>query len=126
MSFNHPIEASVTIDIGEEDKKEKDVLEEEMKEKEKDEISASRYESEKEPTKRRSANRLIHTIRKVKFLAKIQKFNFHKTPTFSRVFHPKSFLAIFLVKSKLSTAKKPKTTTFSRVFQAQIKLEISK
>ena len=70
MSFNHPIEASVTIDIGEEDKKEKDVLEEEMKEKEKDEISASRYESEKEPTKRRSANRLIHTIRKVKFLAK--------------------------------------------------------
>ena len=91
MSFNHPIEASVTIDIGEEDKKEKDVLEEELKEEEKDEISTSRYESEKEPTKRRSANRFIHTIRKVKFLSKIQKFNFDNPPTFSRVFHPKFF-----------------------------------
>ena len=29
---------------------------------------------------------------------------------------PKFFLTIFLVKSKLSTAKKSKTTTFSRVF----------
>ena len=45
----------------------------------------------------------------------VQKFNFDKTPTFSRVFHP-IFLTIFLVKSKLSTAKKSKTTTFSRVF----------
>ena len=47
---------------------------------------------------------LSHTIRKVKFLSKT-----------SRVFHP-LFLTIFLVKSKLSTAKKSKTTTFSRVF----------
>ena len=39
----------------------------------------------------------------------VKKFNFDKT--FSRVFHP-----IFLVKSKLSTAKKSKTTTFSKVF----------
>ena len=31
-------------------------------------------------------------------------------------FSPKFFLIIFLVKSKLSTAKKSKTTTFSRVF----------
>ena len=46
----------------------------------------------------------------------VQKFNFDKTPTFSRVFHPEFFLPIFLVKSKLSTAKKSKTTTFSRVF----------
>ena len=45
----------------------------------------------------------------------VQKFNFDKTQTFSRVFHP-IFLTIFLVKSKLSTAKKSKTTTFSRVF----------
>ena len=45
----------------------------------------------------------------------VQKFNIDKTPTFSRVFHP-IFLTIFLVKSKLSTAKKSKTTTFSRVF----------
>ena len=46
----------------------------------------------------------------------VQKFNFDKTPTFSRVFHQNFFLTIFLVKSKLSTAKKYKTTTFSRVF----------
>ena len=47
----------------------------------------------------------------------VQKFNIDKTPTFSRVFHPNIFLTIFLVKSKLSTAKKSKTTTFSRVFR---------
>ena len=47
----------------------------------------------------------------------VQKFNFDKTPTFSRVFHQKFFLTIFFVKSeKLSTAKKSKTTTFSRIF----------
>ena len=44
----------------------------------------------------------------------VQKFNFDQSPTFSRVFHPN--LTIFLVKSKLSIAKKSKTTTFSRVF----------
>ena len=72
-----------------------------------------------------------HTIRKVKFLSKnsilTKLYNFLgklklsttkkcKSPTFSRVFHPNFFLTIFLVKSKLSTAKKSKTTTFSRVF----------
>ena len=46
----------------------------------------------------------------------VQKFNFDKTPTFSRVFHPTFFLTIFLVKSKLSIAEKFKTTTFLRVF----------
>ena len=46
----------------------------------------------------------------------VQKFNFDKTPKSSRVFHPNFFLTIFLVKSKLSTAKKFKTTKFSRVF----------
>ena len=46
----------------------------------------------------------------------VQKFNFDKTITFSRFFSSKFFLTIFLVKSKLSTAKKSKTTTFSRVF----------
>ena len=35
----------------------------------------------------------------------VQKFNFDKTPRFSRVFH-QIFLTIFLVKSMLSTAKK--------------------
>ena len=35
----------------------------------------------------------------------VQKFNFDKTPTFSRVFHPKFFLTIFLVKSKLSSCR---------------------
>ena len=53
----------------------------------------------------------------------VQKFNFDKTPTFSRVFHPNFFLAIFLVKSKLSTAKKSKTTTFSRVFHPLKKID---
>ena len=45
---------------------------------------------------------MIHTIREVKFFPEF----------FPRIF----FLTIFLVKSKLSTAKKPKTTTLSRVF----------
>ena len=71
---------------------------------------------------------LAHTIPKVKFLSKKSfltiLYNFLgnsklsttkkcKPPTFSRVFHPKIFLTIFLVKSKLSSAKKSKTTTFS-------------
>ena len=46
----------------------------------------------------------------------VQKFNFDKTITFSRFFSSKFFLTIFLVKSKLPTAKKSKTTIFSRVF----------
>ena len=46
----------------------------------------------------------------------VQKFNFDKTPTLFTSFSPNFFLTIFLVKSKLSTAKKSKTTTFSRVF----------
>ena len=49
----------------------------------------------------------------------VQKFNFDKTPTFSRIFHQIFFLIIFLAKSKLSTAKKSKITTFSRVFHLQ-------
>ena len=49
----------------------------------------------------------------------VQKFNFDKTPTFARDFHSKFFLTIFLVKSKLSTAKKSKTPTFSRVFHSK-------
>ena len=46
-----------------------------------------------------SNSKMMHTIRKVNF-------------------HPKIF-TIFLVKSKLSTAKKAKPTTFSRVFHPQ-------
>ena len=38
-------------------------------------------------------------------------------------FSLKIFLTIFLVKSKLSAAKKSKTTTFSRVFHREIKIE---
>ena len=45
----------------------------------------------------------------------VQKFNFDLTPSFS----PNTFLTIFLVKSKLSTAKMSKTTTFSQVFHPQ-------
>ena len=37
-------------------------------------------------------------------------------PNIFTSFSPKFLLTIFLVKSKLSTAKKSKTTTFSRVF----------
>ena len=47
----------------------------------------------------------MHTIGKVKFLSK------NSILTTPQHFH--EFLTIFLVKSKLSTAKKPKTTTFS-------------
>ena len=46
----------------------------------------------------------------------VQKFNFDKTPNIFTSFSAKLFWTIFLVKSKLSTARKPKTTTFSRVF----------
>ena len=47
----------------------------------------------------------------------VQKFNFDKKKTnIFTSFSPKFLLTIFLVKSKLSTAKKSKTTTFSRVF----------
>ena len=58
----------------------------------------------------------IHTIRKVKFLSK----NLILTkPNIFTSFSPKIFLTIFLVKSKLSTAKKSKPRTFSRVFHSK-------
>ena len=44
------------------------------------------------------------------------KFQFWQNPNIFTSFPPNFFLTIFLVKSKLSTAKKFKTTTFSRVF----------
>ena len=54
-----------------------------------------------------------HTIRKVNFLSKnsilTEPQHFHE-------FFTQFFLTIFLVKSKLSTGKQSKTTTFSRVF----------
>ena len=51
------------------------------------------------------------------YVKKVLKLNFDtkKTNTFTS-FSSKFFMTIFLVKSKLSTAKKSKTTTFSRVF----------
>ena len=55
----------------------------------------------------------IHTIRKVKFLSKNSNW---QNPNIFISFSPKIFLTIFLVKLKLSTAKKSKTKTFSRVF----------
>ena len=54
-----------------------------------------------------------HTIRQVKFLSNNSILT--KTQHFHEFF-TQFFLTIFLVKSKLSTAKKSKTTTFSRVF----------
>ena len=56
---------------------------------------------------------MIHTIRKVKFF--IQNSILTNAQHFHEFFIH-FFLTIFLVKSKLSTAKKSKTTTFSRVF----------
>ena len=47
------------------------------------------------------------------------KIQFWQNPNIFTSFSPKFFLTIFLVKSKLSTAKKSKTTTFSRVFHPQ-------
>ena len=44
------------------------------------------------------------------------KIQFWQPPNIFTSFSPKFFLPIFFVKSKLSTAKKSKTTTFSRVF----------
>ena len=46
----------------------------------------------------------------------VQKFNFDNKTNIFTSFSPKIFLTIFLVKSKLSKAKKSKTATFSRVF----------
>ena len=54
-----------------------------------------------------------HTIQKVKFLSKNSILT---KPQHVHEFFTQIFLTIFLVKSKLSTAKKYKTTTFLRVF----------
>ena len=56
---------------------------------------------------------LKHTIRKVKFLSKNSILT---KPQHFHEFFTQFFLTIFLVKSKLSTAKNSKTRTFSRVF----------
>ena len=53
-----------------------------------------------------------HTILKVKFLSKNSILT---KPEHFHEFFIQIFLTIFLMKSKLSTAKKSKTTTFSRV-----------
>ena len=55
----------------------------------------------------------ITLFEKSNFCPKIQ---FWQNPNIFTSFSPQFFLTIFLVKSKLSTAKKSKTTTFSRVF----------
>ena len=52
-------------------------------------------------------------LEKSNFCPKIQ---FWQNPNIFTSFSPKFFLAIFLVNSKLSTAKNSKTTTFSRGF----------
>ena len=91
-----------------------------------------------------------HTIRKVKFLSKNSILtHFHEFFTqnyfdnFSREikvvnsykaqnhniftsFLPKIILTIFLVKSKLSTAKESKTSTFSRVFHPKKNRQFSR
>ena len=47
------------------------------------------------------------------------KIQFWQNPNIFTSFSPKFFFTIFLVKSKMSTAKKSKTTTFSRVFHSK-------
>ena len=47
------------------------------------------------------------------------KIQFWQNPNIFTSFSSKNFLTIFLVKSKLSTAKKSKNTTFSRVFHPE-------
>ena len=56
---------------------------------------------------------IITLFEKSNFCPKIQ---FWQKPNIFTSFSSNIFLTIFLVKSKLSTAKKSKTTTFSRVF----------
>merc|ERR1711860_123124 len=65
----------------------------------------------KKSQSRISAVCLLHT-----HYWKSQIFVHKVNSKFSQVFSTKFFLTIFLVKSKLSTAKKSKTTIFSRVF----------
>ena len=61
-----------------------------------------------------SAYLIMHTLfEKSNFCPKIQ---FWPNPNIFTSFSPKIFLTIFLVKSKLSSAKKSKTTTFSQDF----------
>ena len=60
-----------------------------------------------------STTLVTHTILKVQFLSKNSILT---KPQHFHEFFIQTFLTIFLVKSKLSTAKKSKTTTFSRVF----------
>ena len=65
---------------------------------------------------------LPHTIQIVKFLSKNSILT--KPLLFYEFYTQFFFLTIFLVKSKLSTAKKSKTATFSRVFHLKkIKIE---
>ena len=66
---------------------------------------------------------LLYTIRKVKILSKNSILT---NPNIFTSFLPKIFLTIFLVKSKLSTAKKSKTTTFSRVFHPEKNRQFSR
>ena len=63
-----------------------------------------------------------HTLfQKSNFSPKIQ---FWQNPNIFMSFSPQIFLTIFLVKSKLSTAFKAKTTTFLRIFHPQKNREI--
>ena len=61
-------------------------------------------------------NYVATLFEKSNFCPKIQ---FWQNSNIFTSFSPNFFLTIFLVKSKLSTAKKSKTTTFSRVFHPQ-------
>ena len=69
---------------------------------------------------RKSGEKWPTLFEKSNFCPKIQ---YWQTPNIFTSFSPK-FLTIFLVKSKLSTVKKSKTTTFSRFFHQNKKSTI--
>ena len=82
---------------------------------------------ENSPTLQESFYSCGHTIRKVKFLSK--KFNFDKTPTFSRVFRPKFFWQFFSWNQSCQQLKSPKPQHFHEFFtqkNRQISREIKK
>ena len=61
---------------------------------------------------------VVHTIRKVKFLSKNSILT--KSPTFSRVFHPKFFWQFFSWNQSCQQLKSPKTQHFHEFFTQKI------
>merc|ERR1711860_341501 len=80
------------------------------------------------PLMPRKNGRLVFNAHYPKIQIFVQKFNFAKNPKTQHFtsFSPNFFLTIFLMKSKLSTAKKSETITFSRVFSPKKNRQFSR